>query len=52
MSNLYKLSNETKEVFGVTLHRLEAISDFGEHKAGSLHGWVEKIENVSGKAPV
>ena len=43
----YKLTNETKEHYGITLHRIEALKDFGNIKNGDLGGWVEKEENLS-----
>lgn len=43
----YKLTDETKTVGGVTLHRIQALKDFADIKAGELGGWVEKEENLS-----
>lgn len=43
----YKLTDETKELGGVTLHRIQALKDFKDVKAGDLGGWVEKEENLS-----
>jgi len=37
MSKKYKLTSETKEVFGVKLHRIEALMDFDD---------VEKLEKL------
>ena len=30
----YKLTKETKDYFGVTLHRIEALKDFGDVSKG------------------
>ena len=41
------LTDETIEMFGVTLHRIKAVRSFGNVKEGDLGGFVEKEENVS-----
>lgn len=45
----YKLTGETKEIGGVTLHRIRALIDIPEHdvKAGDLGGWIEEEFNLS-----
>lgn len=43
----YKLTDETKEVYGITLHRIEALRDFGGVKKGDKGGFVEKEANLS-----
>lgn len=47
----YEFAGETKRVNfeGKTtiLHRIRAIKDFGDVKAGDLGGWIEKEENLS-----
>ena len=43
----YELSNKTIEFNGVTLHRIKALKDFSDVKAGDLGGWVEKEDNLS-----
>ena len=43
----YEFTGETKTVFGRTLHRIRAILDFGDVKAGDIGGWVEKESNLS-----
>lgn len=43
----YKLTDETREWFGLILHRIEALKDFGNVKAGDKGGWIEKYENLS-----
>ena len=43
----YKLTNETKEWCGYTLHRIRALKDFGDVKAGELGGWIESERNLS-----
>lgn len=49
----YELTGETKKIEvhfeEVTLHRIRAIKDFGNVKAGDLGGWIEKEENLSQK---
>ena len=53
MSSLnYKLTDETQEVGGVTLHRIEATRDIPSRgvNAGQAGGWVEKESNLRGKA--
>ena len=46
MEKKYRLTEETKEWCGRTLHRIEALKDFGDVKAGDKGGWIEK-ENLS-----
>ena len=41
------LTDETIEMFGVTLHRIKAVRSFGDVKEGDLGGFVEKEENIS-----
>lgn len=43
----YKLTEETKEWCGRTLHRIEAVVSFGNVTAGEEGGWIEKEENLS-----
>ena len=43
----YKLTNETKEWCGTTLHRIEYLKDFSNVKKGEKGGWIEKEENLS-----
>ena len=43
----YELSNQTIEIDGITLHRIKALKDFSDVKAGDLGGWVEKEDNLS-----
>lgn len=43
----FELTNETKEVCGRKLHRIKALIDFRNVKAGELGGFVEKEENLS-----
>lgn len=42
----YELTNETIEFEGVTLHRIKALRDFGDIKAGDLGGYVESEKNL------
>ena len=43
----YKLTDETREWGGRILHRIEALKDFGNVKAGDKGGWIEKDDNIS-----
>ncbi len=43
----YKLTENTKIVFGVTLFQIVAIADFGDVKSGDVGGWIEKESNLS-----
>lgn len=43
----YKLTKETMCFDGVTLHRIQALKDFGDVEAGELGGWVESEKNLS-----
>jgi carbonic anhydrase/acetyltransferase-like protein (isoleucine patch superfamily) len=45
--NKFELTNESREVNGVTLYRIRALRDFGVVKAGELGGFVEKEANLS-----
>ena len=47
MEKKYKLTEETKEWCGHTLHRIEALKDFGDVKTGDKGGWIEKETNLS-----
>ncbi len=43
----YKLTDETITFAGVKLHRIQALIDFANVKAGDLGGYVEKSQNLS-----
>lgn len=43
----YELTNNSKTVYGKKLLQIRALVDFGDVKAGSLGGYVEKEENLS-----
>jgi carbonic anhydrase/acetyltransferase-like protein (isoleucine patch superfamily) len=43
----YKLTKNTKEVYGITLYQIQALKDFENVKEGDLGGWIEKKENLS-----
>ena len=47
MNRKYELTGEKKEYHNHTLHRIRAIRDFGDVKAGDLGGWVEREQNLS-----
>ena len=46
MNDKYELTEETKQFFDITLHRIRAKKDFGDVKAGDLGGWIEKEDNL------
>lgn len=48
----YEFTGETKEIKGITLHRIRATKDIkgGGVKAGDLGGWIEKESNLSDDA--
>ena len=43
----YKLTNETKQVGNITLHRIQALKTFGNVNKGELGGCIEKESNLS-----
>ena len=43
----YELTNETKKVGSVTLHRIRALKDFGNVVKGELGGWLESEANLA-----
>ena len=43
----YQLTEESKQIGGITLHRIQALKSFGNIKEGDLGGWIEKEENLS-----
>ncbi len=43
----YVLTDEKKEWCGQTLHRIRALRDFQDVKAGELGGWVETEKNLA-----
>ena len=43
----FELTNDVIEIDGITLHRIKALKDFSDVKAGDLGGWIEKEENLS-----
>lgn len=45
----YEFTGETKKEEGHTLHRIRAVRDFGDVKAGDLGGWIESNWNLSHK---
>lgn len=48
MIKKYELADETKKIWGrKTLHRIRALRDFGDVKAGQLGGWIESENNLS-----
>ena len=47
MERKYEFTNETRQILGRTLHRIVALRDFGNVKAGDKGGWIEKESNLS-----
>ena len=43
----YEFTGETITIGERTLHRIRAVRDFGDVKAGDIGGWIEKEENLS-----
>ena len=50
----YELTDEKTECLGRTLHRVRALRDFQNVKAGDMGGWVEAEKDVahSGNASI
>ena len=48
MSTKYELTDETKNINGITLHRIRALRDIPSAgvKSGDLGGWIEKESNL------
>ena len=47
MEKKYKLREDlTKEFYGKTLYRIEALRDFGDVAKGELGGYIEKEKNL------
>ena len=42
----YRLTDETKEIFGITLHRIVCVTAFANVAAGELGGWIESEKNL------
>ena len=49
MEKKYKLTDETINIYGRTLHRIKALKDFNDVKKGDLGGFIEKEDNLSHK---
>ena len=49
MNNKYELTDETKNLCGITLHRIRALRDIPsvKVKSGDLGGWIEKENNLT-----
>ena len=43
----FKLTDETIQFYCYTLHRIQALIDFSDVKAGDLGGWIENENNLS-----
>ena len=47
MEKKYKLTDETININGITLYRIEALKDFSNVKKGDKGGFVESENNLS-----
>ena len=47
MEKKYELTEETLEHNGHVLHRIKALINFGDVKAGEVGGWIESEDNLS-----
>lgn len=47
MGRKYEMVEDTLVHDGVTLHRIRALKDFSDVKAGDLGGWIERESNLS-----
>ena len=49
MNKKYELTDETKEIGGITLHRIRALRNIPRYgvKSGDLGGWIEAESNLS-----
>ena len=47
MNEKFELTSETKELFGLTLYRIKALTSFADVEEGALGGFVAKEENLS-----
>ena len=47
MVKKYELTDETVRINSIILHRIKALTDFGDVDAGDLGGWVESERNLS-----
>ena len=43
----YEFTGETLDWYNRILHRIRALKDFGNVKAGDIGGWIEKEENLA-----
>ena len=48
MDKKYEFTDEKIVVNNKTLHRIKAVHDFGNVKAGELGGFIESEENLNG----
>ena len=48
MNKKYELTDETKEIGGITLHRIRALMDISRYgvRAGDIGGWIEAESNL------
>ena len=49
MNKKYELTDETKGIGGITLHRIRALMDISRYgvRAGDIGGWIEAESNLS-----
>jgi len=43
----YRLTDETREHLGTTVHRIQALESFSDVQAGDLGGWVASTKNLA-----
>ena len=43
----YELTENTKQINGITLYQIKALKDFVDVKKGDLGGWIKKQSNLS-----
>ena len=49
MNKKYELTDETKKLNSITLHRIRALRNFDDVEEGELGGWIEEENNLSHK---
>lgn len=47
METKYKFIDEREIGYGIVLHRIQAVRDFGDVKCGDIGGWIQSEENLS-----
>ena len=47
INSKYGFTGETQLFYGIELHRIRALTSFGQVSAGDVGGWIEKEENLA-----